>query len=148
MKKPAPVPGLVIRYDFLWSHERARGYEAGAKERPCVIVTAVITKEMGETDVLVVPITHAPPREGTVVLDIPPKVGRYLGLDDERSYIVANEVNSVSWDDPGIVPVRPGQQWAYGRIPKGLYDPLRATIMELLKQRKLKAVDRKADPWA
>ena len=123
---------------------RARkGYEEGAKERPCLIVTAIVRKETGDTEVLVVPSTHGPPREGTVAIEIPYKVGRYLGLDDERSYIIANEANSVSWEDPGIVPVRPGNQWAYGLIPKGLYNQLRATMLDLVSRRKLKAADRK-----
>lgn len=143
MKKPAPEIGLVIRYDFLWSHERDKGYDEGAKERPCVIVTAIIRKETGETEILVAPITHAPLRAGTVAIEIPPQVGRHLGLDDERGYIIANEANSVSWDDPGIVPVRPGERWAYGRIPKGLYNQLRATMLDLAGKRKLKAADRK-----
>ena len=36
MKKPEPETGLVIRYDFLWSHERDRGLDNGVTERPCV----------------------------------------------------------------------------------------------------------------
>ena len=143
MKKPAPASGLVIRYDFLWSHERDKGYQEGAKERPCVIVTAIVRKETGDTEVLVAPITHSPPQEGTVAIEIPSKVGRHLGLDDERSYIIANEANSVSWDDPGIVPAVPGKQWAYGFVPKGLYDQLRATMLDLAAKRKIKAADRK-----
>ena len=143
MKKPAPAIGLVIRYDFLWSHERDKGYQEGAKERPCVIVTAIVRKETGDTEVLVAPITHSPPQEGTVAIEIPSKVGRHLGLDDERSYIIANEANSVSWDDPGIVPAVPGKQWAYGFVPKGLYDQLRATMLDLAAKRKIKSADRK-----
>lgn len=142
MERPEPQVGLVIRYDFLWSHERERGREEGAKQRPCVIVTAVIRKDTGETDVLVAPITHSPPREGDVAIEIPHKVGRHLGLDDERGYIIADEVNTVSWDDPGIVPVRPGQQWAYGRIPKGLYDQLRTAMLVLVNNRRLKIANR------
>lgn len=143
MKRPEPEVGLVIRYDFLWSNERKRGREEGAKERPCVIVTAVIRNDTGDTEVLVAPITHSPPREGDVSIEIPPKVGRHLGLDDERGYIIADEVNTVSWDDAGIVPVRPGQQWAYGRLPKSLYDQLRAAMLVLLNNRRLKISNRK-----
>lgn len=144
MKKPAPEIGLVVKYDFLWSHERERGFEDGAKERPCVIVTAIIRKDDGVTEVLVVPITHSPPREGTVAIEIPHKVGRHLGLDHERSYIIANESNSVSWDDAGIVPAVPGKQWAYGRIPMPLYERLRTAMLDLLKARKLRTAIRKS----
>lgn len=107
MKKPAPEIGLVIRYDFLWSHERDKGYEEGAKERPCVIVTAITRQESGIVEVLVAPITHSPPQQGTVAIEIPLKVGQHLGLDDERSYIIASEANSLSWDDAGIIPAYP-----------------------------------------
>lgn len=144
MKKPEPEIGLVIKYDFLWSHERQQGFEEGAKERPCVIVTAIVRKDSGETEVLVAPITHSPPREGTVAIEIPYKLGRHLGLDDDRSYIIADESNTVSWDDAGIVPVTPGKQWAYGRIPKALYDQLRASMLDLLNKRKLKMARRKS----
>jgi mRNA-degrading endonuclease toxin of MazEF toxin-antitoxin module len=138
VKKPEPEIGLVIKYDFLWSHERDKGYEEGTKERPCVIVTAITRKDDGQIEILVAPITHSPPREGTTAIEIPHKVGKHLGLDDDRSYIIASEANSVSWDDAGIVPVIPGRQWAYGRIPKGLYDQLRASMLDLLNKRKLK----------
>lgn len=143
MKKPEPEIGLVIKYDFLWSHEREQGYEEGAKERPCVIVTAIVRKDDGVTEVLVAPITHSPPREGVVAIEIPHKVGRHLGLDDQRSYIIANESNSVARGDAGIVPVTPGKQWAYGRIPKALYDHLRTSMLNLLNRRKLKTTVRK-----
>ncbi len=143
MKKPAPEIGLVVRYDFLWSHEREKGFEDGAKERPCAIVTAVTRKDDGVIEVLVVPVTHSPPGDDTTAIEIPHKVGQHLGLDHERSYIIANESNTVSWDDAGIVPAIPGKQWAYGRIPKPLYERLRSAMLELLKARKLKTAKRK-----
>lgn len=141
MKKPEPQVGLVIRYDFLWSHERARGHDAGAKERPCVIVTAV-TRTAGDVHVLVAPLTHATPRVGTVAIEIPTRVKRHLGLDTERSFIIADEANSVSWDDPGIVPAVPGERWEYGRLPQALYVSLRDAMLELVKARRLKTANR------
>lgn len=85
MKKPDPTVGLVIRYDFLWSHEREKGYADGAKTRPCVIVTAVLRKAKGGTDILVAPITHSPPMAGTVAIEIPHRVGQHLGLDERAA---------------------------------------------------------------
>jgi mRNA-degrading endonuclease toxin of MazEF toxin-antitoxin module len=143
VKKPEPVIGLVIRYDFLWSHEREEGFEEGAKERPCVIVTAIVRKEDGSSEILVAPITHSPPRDGTVAIEIPHRVKRHLGLDDERSYVITNESNSVQWDDPGIVPALPGKQWEYGRLPKSLYEQVRTSMVELNARRKLRTVKRK-----
>ena len=144
MKKPEPEIGLVIKYDFLWSHEHEQGFEDGAKERPCVIVTAIVRKADGMREVLVAPITHSLPRAGNIAIEIPHKVRRHLGLDDERSFIIASESNSVAWNDAGIVPVTPGKQWAYGRIPQALYNQLRASMLDLLDQRKLKTFVRES----
>lgn len=139
MKKPEPEVGLVIRYDFLWSHEREKGFDTGTKDRPCVIVTAIVRKAGGVTEVLLAPITHSPPEDGTAAIKVPTKVGKHLGLDEERSYIIADETNSVAWDDAGIVPAEPGKRWAYGRVPKALSDQLRASMIDLISKKKLKS---------
>lgn len=76
-------------------------------------------------------------------MPIPAKIGRGLGLDDDHSFIVADEVNTVSWDDPGILPALPGQRWAYGRLPEGLYQALRRTMLDLAKSGRLKRANRK-----
>jgi sugar phosphate permease len=38
---PEPIPGLVIRYSYLWHSEYVRGREEGQKDRPCAIVAAI-----------------------------------------------------------------------------------------------------------
>ena len=37
---PLPVPGLVIRYSYLWHSEHLAGREEGTKDRPCAIIAA------------------------------------------------------------------------------------------------------------
>ena len=61
MPLPDPVPGLVLRYGYLWFDQHRRGQEEGSKDRPCVVVLAV-QQDDGDTVVMVVPITHSPPR--------------------------------------------------------------------------------------
>ncbi|MGE0425748.1 MAG: hypothetical protein AB7O88_26040 [Reyranellaceae bacterium] len=63
MSLPAPKPGLVIRYSFLWSGEHAEGAEEGARDRPCAIVVAVRRDPNGDIQTIVAPITHRPPRD-------------------------------------------------------------------------------------
>jgi hypothetical protein len=36
---PEPKPGLVVRYDYLWSHQAAAGLDQG-KDRPACLVAA------------------------------------------------------------------------------------------------------------
>lgn len=62
MSLPAPHPGLVIRYAYLWKWEYEAGREEGSKDRPCAIIMAV-TDDEGESQVLVLPITHSPPHD-------------------------------------------------------------------------------------
>ncbi len=59
MSFPKPEPGLVIRYSYLWAREHDEGREEGVKDRPCAIVLATTDQE-GETQVVVVPVTHSP----------------------------------------------------------------------------------------
>lgn len=143
MKKPEPVPGLVIRYDFLWSHEREKGQGEGSKDRPCVVVTAIVRNADGKTEVLLVPVTHSSPAIQSDAICIPAAVSIHLGLDDGPSYVVTGEANAVSWDDAGIIPARPGKDWAYGRLPKGLYEDIRSGMLEQLRQHKLKTGKRR-----
>lgn len=84
MPLPEPVPGLVIRYGYLWAKKHARGQEEGVKDRPCAVVL-VTTDEAGEQWVTVLPITHTPPCVPELAVEIPAATKRRLGLDDERS---------------------------------------------------------------
>jgi hypothetical protein len=45
---PTPRVGLVIRYNFLWSHEKAAGKQEATKDRPAAIVVAA-RQESGMT---------------------------------------------------------------------------------------------------
>jgi hypothetical protein len=45
---PRPVPGLVVRYSYLWYREFLDGREEGRKDRPCAIVAAIRKGNVGE----------------------------------------------------------------------------------------------------
>lgn len=143
MKRPAPVVGLVIRFDYLWKDEYQRGRLEGQKDRPCAIVVAVPPDEGGAWKVIVAPITHSPPRDGDSAVEIPANVKAHLGLDDARSWIITTEVNRVSWDDPGIVPAR-RESWVYGALPQALVIRVQDQIRNQARARKLRMLDRVA----
>ncbi len=143
MPKPRAIPGLVIKYDYLWRDEHQQGREEGHKYRPCVIVSASpVTAGRVEKAVILAAITHSAPEHGDNAVRIPIKVGYHLGLDASQSWIITSEVNKVSWNDPGIIPAKPTQKWAYGQLPKALYEDVRSS---LLRHRKLAKVDRTDD---
>ncbi|BCG77441.1 type II toxin-antitoxin system PemK/MazF family toxin [Mesorhizobium sp. 113-3-3] len=85
MPLPDPQLGLVISYAYLWHHEHQAGREEGRKDRPCVIVLAS-ERDADGVIVTVVPITHLPPADPSLAIELPPAVKRHLGLDGERSW--------------------------------------------------------------
>lgn len=126
MPLPAPVPGLVIRYSFLWSHEAKDGVEDGRKDRPCAVLLTTTTKD-GQQIVTALPITHTPPADDRLAVKIPTRTKVRLGLDDSRSWIVLTEANRFQWPGPDLRPV-PGDKdgtVAYGMLPASLYDLVR-----------------------
>jgi mRNA-degrading endonuclease toxin of MazEF toxin-antitoxin module len=88
---PQPVPGLVIRYSYLWYREHLEGRDEGQKDRPCAIIAAIRTDATGGTRVLVLPITHSPPDNPSLAVEIPATVKARLKLDDARSWVVLSE---------------------------------------------------------
>lgn len=136
MAIPNPEPGLVISYAYLWRREFEAGQEEGRKNRPCVIVLSVERHDSG-THVTVAPITHSPPSSGTPCLEIPLRVKQHLGLDDDRSWVILDEVNQFVW--PGYdlrpVPGKPGEM-AYGFLPPRLFDQIRSFILDIILKRR------------
>jgi hypothetical protein len=129
MSFPAPRPGLVIRYSFLWSHEKDAGAEEGAKDRPCAVIVAA-RSESGLVRTIVAPITHRPPEGELDSIEIPAAVCRALKFDSGRHWLRLDELNRFAW--PGYdlrpIPGRPGDH-AYGMLPPELFERLRLAIL-------------------
>lgn len=149
MALPPPETGLVIRYSYLWHDEKRRGQEEGSKDRPCAIVLATQKQGADAPTVVVAAITHTPPHKDMPAIEIPAKVGKYLGLDDDRSWIVTGEVNVFTWPGPDIR-VQPDQgkerSFAYGHLPQKLAQSVIASAKDQIRQRKSKVVGRDDPP--
>ena len=143
MAFPAPVPGLVIRYSYLWASEHARGQEEGVKDRPCAVVLAS-TDEAGGQTVTVLPISHTPPSNPLLAVEIPAATKRRLGLDDDRSWVVLTEANRFVWPGPDLRPLQPGDaaSVAYGPLPYALFEDIRLKFIAALKASAARTVQR------
>ena len=130
MPLPEPKPGLVIRYDYLWTREAAAGRDQG-KERPACLVAAT-DATASPRFVVILPITHTPPDKNTVSVEIPENVRRAIGLDDAPSWVIVSEHNVDEWPNGGLAPLpgRPGV-FSYGFIPPGLFAQVKAKFLEL-----------------
>ncbi len=130
MPLPEPRPGLVIRYDYLWTREAAAGRIQG-KERPACLVVAT-DSGISPRFVVILPITHTRPNKDTVGVEIPAKVRAALRLDDAKCWVIVSGHNVDAWPNAGLawIPGR-AQDFAYGFIPPGLFAQVKAKFLEL-----------------
>ncbi|MGA7676561.1 MAG: hypothetical protein WCA78_16130 [Rhizomicrobium sp.] len=131
---PQPVPGLVIRYSYLWLEEHRKGQEEGVKDRPCAVILVTQDAE-GEQLVTVLPVTHSTPTNPSLAIEIPAETKRRLGLDDARSWVVLTEANQFTWPGQDLRPSVQGDMGsvAYGLLPRAFYLQLRARFVAVLK---------------
>jgi hypothetical protein len=139
---PAPEPGLVISYSYLWHREHEAGQEEGRKERPSVIVLAVERATDGATLVTVLPITHSPPAEPTVAVELPAPVKQHLGLDFERSWIIVSEGNEFLWPGYDLRKVPTADRYDYGFLPPRTFDQVLAVFETCFKAGKGQSTSR------
>ncbi len=133
MSLPEPIPGLVIRYSYLWRDEALGGAEQGRKDRPCVIVLSV-AREDGRTVVTVAPITHSVPRHAGAAIEIPGDTQRRLKLDGARSWVVAADLNRFVWPGPDLTLADSRQRrFDYGVVPRALYRAVRDRVLVLAR---------------
>jgi hypothetical protein len=132
---PEPKAGLVISYAYLWSEESESGQVEGRKDRPCAIILAIDDPQPGggkRRHIAVAPITHSPPRDPNVAIEIPRRVKENLGLDSERSWVVLDEINEFTWPGFDLRPTkRDDSRVDYGFLPPKLFDRLIEKFTEL-----------------
>ena len=133
----------MLCYAYLWQREHERGQSEGLKDRP---VTVVVAQEelAGELLVLVAPVTHSPPSDATGAVEIPQSVKRALGLDRDRSWILATEMNRFVWPGSDIRPAPASDDGSplLGAIPEWLYERLREAVLSAGKMGRMKVVPR------
>lgn len=144
MSLPGPLPGLVVRYRYLWADDAAKGDEEGDKARPAAIVMTVDAPGTGSARVYVLPITHASPARGADAMEIPAAVCRAAGLDAARSWVVLSEFNEFIWPgfDLELVPGQMPRTVAYGFLPPGFFVKLRNRWLEIASARRVRRVAR------
>lgn len=143
MSFPQPVSGLVIRYSYLWRSEHLRGQEEGVKDRPCAVV--LVTTDNGDDKIVtVLPITHTPPLNPALAVEIPHATKRRLGLDDDRSWIVLTEANRFIWPGPDLRLARTGDltSISYGLLPRDLFKEVTRKLVDALTARSVSVIPR------
>ena len=91
----------------------------------------------GDEVVLVLPVTHAPPADPDLAVEIPRATKQRLGLDDERSWIVLTDSNRFVWPGPDLRPKVKGDaaSIAYGHLPRALFLEVREKFARAIESR-------------
>jgi hypothetical protein len=139
---PHPEPGLVLSYAYLWHDEHMAGQSEGRKDRPVVVVLVVERAADQQMIVMVLPVTHAQPKDPKTAVELPAAVKRHLGLDDERSWIIVSEGNEFVW--PGFdLRKRPNSgRYEYGYLPPKLFDRVREAFLACYRGGRLRKAPR------
>lgn len=96
--------GHVISYEYLWK-SGAGETKDGRAAYPAAVILA--RDDLGPSPVAyVLGISHSPPRQDDRAMPVPPKLKRYLGLDDAPSWIYTDQLNVFVWPGPDL---RPGE---------------------------------------
>lgn len=69
--------------------------------------------------------THRPPADQALAVEIPAATKARLGLDGERSWVILSELNQFEWPGPDLRPAPGRGDVAYGLLPAHLYETIR-----------------------
>jgi hypothetical protein len=92
----------------------------------------------------VLPVTHRPPEQPALAVEIPALVKARLRLDAERSWVVLSEWNEFVWPGPDVrrAPGGDASSVAYGMLPPGLFATIRDRFLALATARRARRVPR------
>ena len=140
-----PKIGRVVYFDYLWKSEADAGREHGLKDRRSMIIDRSPPDERGERIVHLLAITHRPLSSGQTGVEIPHKMGRHLGLDDDRSWVKTHEINQVYWPKDrlpfGLTPAS-SNQMEIGQMHHSIGRQAFGQVRENSRQRSLARVRR------
>ena len=93
------------------------------------------TNDEGGKLVTVLPVTHAPPSDPALAVEIPAATKRRLGLDKVRSWVVLTEANRFRWPGLDLRPTVPGESAtvAYGLLPYALFEEIRQKFIAMVR---------------
>lgn len=128
-------PGDLIRYNYLWAREAARGEESGRKARPSCVVVRTPAKP---SVLFVFPLTSQQPGSERAFLAVPEIECRRGGLG-YPSFLILDEYNRFFEDEAFDLEVpKP-----IGAFSGPFLRTIAATVRERAQSRRLNAVTRR-----
>ena len=102
-----------------------------------VVAVSVITQNDKE-HLLVLAVTHTPPRDPSDAVELPAQMKQKLGLDARPSWIVTTEANAFVWSetDARPIPRRASTSVVYGSVPASFRLRIIAAFLENRKKQR------------
>ncbi len=101
MKIPAAPPvGSLIAYEYLWRSQSSYR-EDGAKTYPTALLMATEISD-GVVVAYALGVSHRAPGKDERALQLPAKLQKWLGLDDEPCWIYTDQMNVFTWPGPDL----------------------------------------------
>jgi len=90
-----------------------------------------------------VPITHSSHPDPQVAIEIPRRVAQHLGLDEDTSWVVLEDVNVFTWPGYDLRQIQ-GQsgRYDYGFLPPRFFETLVKRFAELREAGRIAATSR------
>ena len=94
--------------------------------------------------VTVLPVTHSPPVNPALAVEIPLATKRRLHLDDARSWVVLTEANRFAWPGPDLRVAYAGDlaSVAYGELPGTVLKEIKTKLAKAIADRLVRVVPR------
>lgn len=129
-------------YEYLWHRRAQEAADTADKDHPACIVATFRREGWPEEYVVYLPISHSPPADGEVGIEVPDMVKRKAGLDSALQWVLVSECNIDAWPfDLRAIPKRPGI-FHYGHLPPSFFRVVRDRFVELYRERKANLVNR------
>lgn len=98
------------------------------------MIVLTVRKTEGRRIVTVAPVTHRPPTDMDSAIEIPAATKSRLGLDADRSWIIADDLNQFVWPGVDLRPVAGGGSgYTYGFLPSKMFARLRDKVLVLAR---------------
>jgi hypothetical protein len=81
-----------------------------------VILVAVERQQSGDIVVVALPVTHRPPDDASLAVEMPQAVKQRLGLDFKRSWVMVNEANQFVWPRYDLRKIPSRDEFHYGSM--------------------------------
>jgi hypothetical protein len=142
-----PPVGSLVAYEYLWLSQRS-DREDGAKVYPAALIFA---KRIigGVTLAHAVGVSHKPPAESETALEIPRKLKRHLGLDEESAWIYTDQINQFAWPGYDLRPAdrlsklpRARGTCVIGPLPGDWFSLVKNDVIRNLRQKRATIIPR------